>query len=174
MCPFDICPSSLRWWIWCFAPPPNLFPEAVYKTGFLINAASWESDCHLPVMKINVAHLIWRETGILQPVAYSGGARQPKSSVYLVQTYDKKRKIIKYKWLLEMLFFSLLKEIESVVKWGPSYVGRNINTFTIWQGLSATWIFDLKRDCNICLKSNIKKKMVQILWVSHAISAKPS
>lgn len=47
-------------------------PAAVYETGFLINPASWESDCHLPVMKINVACLIWRETGILQPLAYTG------------------------------------------------------------------------------------------------------
>lgn len=34
-------------------------PAAVYKTGFLINPASWVSNCHLPVMKINVARLIW-------------------------------------------------------------------------------------------------------------------
>ncbi len=37
----------------------NLFPAAVYKTGFLINSASWVSNCHLPVMKTNVACLIW-------------------------------------------------------------------------------------------------------------------
>ena len=36
-----------------------LFPAAAYKTGFLINSASWVSNCHLPVMKINVACLIW-------------------------------------------------------------------------------------------------------------------
>lgn len=53
MCPFNNCPSSLRWWIWSARRPPP--PTAVYKTGFLINVASWESNCHLPLMKINVA-----------------------------------------------------------------------------------------------------------------------
>lgn len=33
-------------------------PAAAYKTGFLINSASWVSNCHLPVMKINAACLI--------------------------------------------------------------------------------------------------------------------
>lgn len=56
-------------------------------------------------MKINVARLILRETGILQPVAYIGGARQPKSSVcFRVQTYDKK---IQNKWVLENVIFFL-------------------------------------------------------------------
>ena len=40
-----------------FFPPYS--PAAAYKTGFLINSASWVSNCHLPVMKINVACLIW-------------------------------------------------------------------------------------------------------------------
>lgn len=57
-CPFNICPSSLTWWI--RSPSHFIYsPAAAYKTGFLINSASWVSNCHLPVMKINVACLIW-------------------------------------------------------------------------------------------------------------------
>lgn len=39
--------------------PCYLSPAAVYKTSFLINSVFSVSNCHLPVMKINVACLIW-------------------------------------------------------------------------------------------------------------------
>lgn len=39
--------------------PCYLSPAAVYKTSFLINSVFSASNCHLPVMKINAACLIW-------------------------------------------------------------------------------------------------------------------
>lgn len=40
-------------------PPCYLSPAAVYKTSFLINSVFSVCNCHLPVMKINAACLIW-------------------------------------------------------------------------------------------------------------------
>lgn len=91
MCPFNNCPSSLRWWIWSARQPPRNSPPppptAVYKTGFLINVASWESNCHLPVMKINVARCFEERQVFLNHLCMLEAATA-KSTV----TYDLKKK----------------------------------------------------------------------------------
>lgn len=107
MCPFNNCPSSLRWWIWSSRqalnspwPPP---PAVVYKTGIpyqccilgeQLSSASNENKC---------GTLLWRETGSLRQLVCAGDSNsQEHGDLWFTISV----------FLLLMSFLTLLKQTE--------------------------------------------------------------